>query len=228
AGRAVSRPTSRRAGADWPRSTPRPARCSQSQNERTRSEKTHANESSNRSSTRGGGKQVGGRRRSNRRDSRGRRLPGPPAAGPSRQGQLSGQAAKASGPVVSTAETSLGRILVDSRGRTLYLFEKDRKGKSACSGQCATFWPPLIAGAKPRVAGGGKASLISTTKRADGRLQVTYDHHPLYTFVKDMKKGQTKGEGVDAFGAEWYVISPAGNKVKKDSSSASSTGYSGP
>src|SRR5262245_4753604 len=82
----------------------------------------------------------------------------------------SSQAAKTTGPVVSTAKTSLGRILVDSRGRTLYLFENDRKGKSACRGQCATFWPPLIASAKPRVAGGAKASLIGTSKRADGRL----------------------------------------------------------
>ena len=88
-----------------------------------------------------------------------------------------------------------GRVLVNSRGHTLYLFGKDRNGKSACSGQCASFWPPLIANGKPRVAGGAKASLIGTIKRADGRRQVTYNHHPLYTFVKDTKKGQTHGEG---------------------------------
>ena len=99
------------------------------------------------------------------------------------------QAADTAGTVVSTAKTSVGRILVNSRGHTLYLFGKDRSGKSACSGQCATSWPPLIANGKPRVAGGAKASLIGTTKRADGRLQVTYNHHPLYTFVKDKQKG---------------------------------------
>ena len=65
----------------------------------------------------------------------------------------------------------------------------------------------------PRVAGGAKASLIGTTKRADGRRQVTYNHHPLYTFVKDTKKGQTNGEGLNAFGANWYAVSPAGAKV---------------
>jgi predicted lipoprotein with Yx(FWY)xxD motif len=119
----------------------------------------------------------------------------------------------AKAPVVSTAKTSLGRILVDARGRTLYLFEKDRNGKSACNGQCATVWPPLIAGAKPRVAGGAKAALVGTTKRADGRRQVTYNGHPLYTFVMDKKPGQTKGQGLDAFGAKWYVISPAGRKI---------------
>jgi predicted lipoprotein with Yx(FWY)xxD motif len=122
-------------------------------------------------------------------------------------------ATPASSTVVSTAKTGLGRILVNSRGHTLYLFGKDSNGKSACSGQCATFWPPLIANGKPRVAGGAKASLLGTIKRADGRHQVTYNHHPLYTFVKDTKKGQTHGEGVSAFGAKWYAVSLAGAKV---------------
>src|SRR5262245_39235986 len=83
------------------------------------------------------------------------------------------QAAASKGPVVSTLETKLGRVLVDSRGRTLYLFEGDRNGRSACTRQCASFWPPLITSAKPAVAGGAKAALIGTVKRADGRLQVT-------------------------------------------------------
>jgi len=122
-------------------------------------------------------------------------------------------AAPASSTVVSTAKTGLGRILVNSRGHTLYLFGKDRNGKSACSGQCATFWPPLIANGKTRVAGGAKASMIGSIKRADGRRQVTYNHHPLYTFVKDTKKGQTHGEGFSAFGAKWYAVSPAGARV---------------
>jgi len=122
-------------------------------------------------------------------------------------------AAPSRGAIVSTASTSLGRILVDSRGRTLYLFGKDSRGKSACTGMCASFWPPLLAGGKPRAAAGAKASLLGTIKRADGRLQVTYNHHPLYTFVKDKRKGQTNGEGVNAFGATWYAVSTAGGKV---------------
>jgi predicted lipoprotein with Yx(FWY)xxD motif len=126
-------------------------------------------------------------------------------------------AAHASAPIISTAKTSLGRIIVTSNGRTLYLFEKDRNGKSACSGQCAAAWPPLITSGKPRVTGGASASLIGTTKRADGRLQVTYNHHPLYLFVKDTKAGQTNGEGVNAFGALWNAISPAGAKIVKPS-----------
>jgi predicted lipoprotein with Yx(FWY)xxD motif len=135
-----------------------------------------------------------------------------------------GNSATAAGPVVSTASTSLGRIVVTASGHTLYLFAKDQNGKSACSGMCATFWPPLIASAKPRAGAGAKASLLGTTKRADGRMQVTYNHHPLYTFVKDKKQGQTSGEGVNAFGAKWYAVSPAGAKIVK---SAPTSGYSG-
>ena len=134
-------------------------------------------------------------------------------------------AAQAKGAVVSTAKTNLGRIIVKSNGRTLYLFGKDRNGKSACSGQCATFWPPLITSGKPRVTSGARASLVGTTRRADGRLQVTYNHHPLYTFVKDTKAGQTNGEGVSAFGAVWDAVSPAGAKIVK--STAPSQGGGG-
>jgi len=138
---------------------------------------------------------------------------------------VSGNAARAaSQPTVSTSSTGLGRILVDSRGRTLYLFQKDRNGKSACAGQCATFWPPLITAGKPHVGAGARASLIGTTKRADGRMQVTYNHHPLYTFVKDTKAGQTNGENLSAFGAEWYALSPAGVKVEKSAATPTSSG----
>ena len=127
--------------------------------------------------------------------------------------------------VVKTAQTGLGRILVNSRGHTLYQFGKDKNGKSACARQCATFWPPLInTSGKPLAQAGAKASLLGTTKRADGRMQVTYNHHPLYTFVKDTKKGQTNGEGVTAFGAQWEVNSPAGAKIEKHTA-APAPGY---
>jgi predicted lipoprotein with Yx(FWY)xxD motif len=124
------------------------------------------------------------------------------------------------GVKVGAASSGLGRILVDGRGRTLYLFEKDKHGKSACTGKCAGFWPPLIASGKPLATAGAKASLLGTTKRADGRLQVTYNHHPLYRFVKDTRKGQTNGEELDAFGAEWYAVSAGGAKVEKNDQSS--------
>ena len=134
-------------------------------------------------------------------------------------------AAQAKGAVVSTAKTSLGRVIVKSNGHTLYMFGKDRNGKSACSGQCATFWPPLITSGKPRVTSGARAALIGTTRRTDGRLQVTYNHHPLYTFAKDTKAGQTNGEGVSAFGGVWDAVSPAGAKIVKTSSTGGGGGY---
>jgi predicted lipoprotein with Yx(FWY)xxD motif len=137
-------------------------------------------------------------------------------------------AAQAKGATVSTASTGLGRILVDSRGRTLYMFGKDKNGKSACSGQCAANWPPLVTSGKPRATSGARASLLGTTKRADGRMQVTYNQHPLYTFVKDTKKGQTNGEGLNAFGGVWSAVSPAGSKVAKTSSSSNGGGGYGP
>lgn len=129
------------------------------------------------------------------------------------------------GAKVAVASSALGRVLVDGRGRTLYLFAKDKHGKSACAGKCAGFWPPLFTSGKPLASAGAKASLLGTAKRADGRLQVTYNHHPLYTFVKDTRKGQTNGEEVNAFGAEWYAVSPAGAKVEKADDTSSSGGY---
>src|ERR1043166_6054437 len=102
-----------------------------------------------------------------------------------------GVAAKtSSGAMVKVRSTSLGKIVVDAQGRTLYLFEKDKNHRSACSGQCAKFWPPLITSGKPRASAGVKASLLGTTKRSDGRMQVTYAGHPLYRYLEDKAPGQ--------------------------------------
>jgi predicted lipoprotein with Yx(FWY)xxD motif len=131
-----------------------------------------------------------------------------------------GDAATVRGPAVSAKTSSFGRILVGPNGHTLYLFENDKNGKSTCAGMCATLWPPLITAGKPVAGAGVKASLIGTITRADGRRQVTYNHHPLYAFAKDARKGQTNGEAVDAFGAESYVTSPAGAKVEKAAGSS--------
>ena len=120
---------------------------------------------------------------------------------------------------VKVRKVSLGRILVNGKSQTLYLFEKDKKGKSACSGQCAKFWPPLLTKGKPKAGSGVKASLLGTTKRSDGTTQVTYNKHPLYRFLNDNNKvGATKGEGVNAFGAEWYVVGTNGKKIEKSGS----------
>jgi predicted lipoprotein with Yx(FWY)xxD motif len=119
---------------------------------------------------------------------------------------------------VGVANENLGKILVDSRGRTLYLFQRDSGGMSACTGACAVNWPPLREKATPLVGSGANASLVSTTVRPDGKPQITYNGHPLYTFVKDTKPGDTNGEGLAAFGGRWFAVSAAGNKVSAPAS----------
>jgi predicted lipoprotein with Yx(FWY)xxD motif len=117
---------------------------------------------------------------------------------------------------VKTRHGELGTFLVDGKGRTLYLFEKDRTKKSTCYGACATAWPPLLTSGKPKVAGKAKRKLLGTVKRTDGKTQVTYKGHPLYYFFGDKKAGDTTGEGVDGFGAEWYVLAPSGKKIEDE------------
>ena len=117
-------------------------------------------------------------------------------------------------PTVKTAASPLGRILVDSRGRTLYLFEKDRPGTSVCTGACAAYWPPLLASGKPAAGAGLKRGQLGTTRRSDGRTQVTYAGHPLYRFVSDTRPGQRNGQGLNLYGGGWYVVSPAGKKIE--------------
>jgi predicted lipoprotein with Yx(FWY)xxD motif len=134
--------------------------------------------------------------------------------------------ASGSSATVSVAKTGLGKILIDSKGRTLYLFEKDSGTKSACTGGCATAWPPLRASGKPTAGGGAKASSLGTTPRSDGKPQVTYNGHPLYGYQGDSKPGDTNGQNIAAFGAEWYVLSPSGNAITTSSSSSGgSNGY---
>ena len=118
---------------------------------------------------------------------------------------------------VKTRNGALGTYLVDAKGRTLYLFEKDTGKRSQCSGACAQAWPPLTTRAKPAAKGGAKASLLSTSKRSGGPKQVTYDGHPLYRFAPDTAAGQTKGQGVDGFGALWWVVAPSGEAIESSS-----------
>src|SRR5437588_11987766 len=103
-----------------------------------------------------------------------------------------GRSAGQANATVSLRKTALGSVLVNSRGHTLYLFGKDRNGKSACAGRCASFWPPLIVHGRPAAGSNVNASMLGTTKRADGSLQVTYKKHPLYTFALDKRPGQVK------------------------------------
>ena len=122
-------------------------------------------------------------------------------------------------------DRNLGKILDQTDGRTLYLFAKDSGSKSACTAECASAWPPLRASGKPTVGAGASASNLGTTPRSDGKPQVTYNGHPLYTYIGDQNPGDTNGQGLTAFGAGWFALSPAGVQVSSAGSNGGATGY---
>jgi predicted lipoprotein with Yx(FWY)xxD motif len=136
------------------------------------------------------------------------------AAAPSSSTAAAPSSAPAGTPVVSTKKTALGTFLSDGQGRALYLWNADKGTMSTCSGECAQDWPPLTTKTTPKAAGGVKSSLLGTTKRADGSREVTYAGHPLYYFEGDTGPGQTTGQGSGAFGAPWWVVSPAGTAIQ--------------
>ena len=107
----------------------------------------------------------------------------------------------------------LGQILVDGAGKTLYLFVADSGSSSTCYTACAQLWPPVLTSGPPQAGTGANASLLGTTTRTDGKTEVTYGGHPLYYFVSDKQAGDATGQGVDSFGALWWVVSPSGAAV---------------
>lgn len=131
--------------------------------------------------------------------------------------------AAGAGAKVKVEKTALGRILVNTQARTLYMFAADKHGKSACYGKCASFWPPLLTTTSHVAGTGVKASLLGTTMRTGGKLQVTYAGHPLYLFIKDTKPGQTNGQGLNISGGLWWVISPAGTVIRKTATTPPAT-----
>ena len=155
------------------------------------------------------------------------------SGGSSSSGATPAAASSSSGPTVISSSTSLGRVVMDGKGRTLYLFTKDTGKQSNCSGACASNWPPYTAASKPAAGSGVSASAISLVKRSDGAKQVTLDGHPLYYFTGDQSAGQQNGQGVDEFGAKWWTVAPSGASVMAaakssgGSSSAGSTTSSG-
>src|SRR5262249_22444781 len=126
--------------------------------------------------------------------------------------------------VVKVGPSNLGRVLVDAHGKTLYMWAHDKTARSTCYGDCAESWPPLITHGKPSARAGARAGLLGTSRRRDGRMQVTYAGHPLYYFVKDTKAGQTTGEGLTGFGGRWDPVSAAGKAVRKGSDSSGAGG----
>ena len=122
---------------------------------------------------------------------------------------------KQSSRATVTAHASrFGKVLFDGSGRVLYLFKRDRGSHSSCSGACATAWPPFLTRRAPKAGAGVRTSLLGTTKRANGKLQVTYAGHPLYYFSGDTKPGRINCQNVVEFGGRWLVISPTGKAIR--------------
>jgi predicted lipoprotein with Yx(FWY)xxD motif len=149
------------------------------------------------------------------------------AAAVTHQSSGSFAAGSATAGRVTLHKTSLGKVLASSSGRTLYLFMADKNGKSACYGACPGYWPPLMKKGALRAGTGVKANLLGTTKRKNGKLQVTYNGHPVYLFKQDSGAGQISGQGQNFFGGKWYVISAAGKAIKAAPPAGTTTSTTG-
>ena len=122
-------------------------------------------------------------------------------------------ARKRRGKAIKLMNSRYGRMLFDSRGRAIYLFTKEKGSRSRCYGQCAVAWPPVFTRGKPRARSGVDRDLLGTTRRRDGRRQVTYNGHPLYYYISDVRSGQVTCQNVVEFGGTWLVVDPAGNAI---------------
>src|SRR6195256_4753708 len=123
--------------------------------------------------------------------------------------------ATATGEKIAVATNAkLGSILVDEKGMTVYLFVADTTKESTCYTQCAAIWPPVLTDGAPQAGTGADASLLGTTTRTDGKVEVTYAGHPLYYFVQDKAAGDAKGQAINGFGGLWWVMSPSGAAIQ--------------
>ena len=149
-----------------------------------------------------------------------------PAATPSVTQQASG-----SGAVIKTMSTSKGTVLATAQGKTIYWFTIDTPTMSICNGSCTTYWPPVLG--KPSAASGTTLSkAFGSITRSDGKVQATYDGHPLYTYAADTSPGQVGGNGLNVSGGLWWAMTPTGAKLGASpaptaSKSSSGGGYGG-
>lgn len=123
------------------------------------------------------------------------------------------QPAVAANSSISVEQTPVGKVLADANGRTLYLFAGDKPNVSTLSAAGRAVWPLFTSATRPAASGGARAGEIGTVAGAAGTAQVTYNGHPLYYFVGDRKPGETAGQGLNEFGARWYVLSSAGKAI---------------
>jgi predicted lipoprotein with Yx(FWY)xxD motif len=121
--------------------------------------------------------------------------------------------ASGSSTEIKTMTGSAGAFLTDGSGRAVYLFMADPMGKSVCTNACVSAWPPVLASGTPTGAGGVNGGSLSLIARSDGGKQVAYDGHALYYFSGDSGAGQVNGQGVDGFGAKWWLVAPTGAQI---------------
>jgi predicted lipoprotein with Yx(FWY)xxD motif len=151
-----------------------------------------------------------------------------PAPSSSSGGGSTSSSGGGSSVTISTATIKgLGTVLVDSQGKTLYVFKPDNAKKVTCTGSCAAVWPPVkvAGGAKPTASGGVNASMLSSDPNPSGGKVATYNGWPLYTYVTDTSAGSARGQALNLNGGLWYVIGPNGQPITK--SAPSQTGSSG-
>jgi predicted lipoprotein with Yx(FWY)xxD motif len=109
--------------------------------------------------------------------------------------------------LVEIAKIHGAAVLTNARGYTLYRFAPDPPDTSTCFGTCALYWPPVVG--RP-TAGRGVTGKLGTIKRSGGTMQVTYEHHPLYTYIGDSAPGQANGNDINLNGGLWYEVTPSG------------------
>jgi predicted lipoprotein with Yx(FWY)xxD motif len=124
-----------------------------------------------------------------------------------------GSGSSTSSTVITTKTSSGGSFLTNGAGRAVYMFMADSTGKSTCDGACAAAWPPVVATGQPTASGSAQTSDLGTITRSDGTKQVTYNGHPLYYFEGDTGPGTDKGQGLNGFGALWYLVTPSGSSI---------------
>jgi predicted lipoprotein with Yx(FWY)xxD motif len=135
----------------------------------------------------------------------------------------SGGGGSASGAALEVRSTSLGKVLVDGRGRTVYMLTADSAGHSTCNASCLAYWPPVSPSGQVPQKLPGISATIGTAKLPSGGQTLTAGGWPLYTFVKDTEAGDVYGQGITNFGGTWYVVSPAGHPVKMKAPSDSTS-----
>lgn len=131
------------------------------------------------------------------------------------------------GMKIETHSGPLGTYLTDSSGKTLYMFASDSSSTSSCNNACTSVWPPLTSKGAPSGSGGVTAGMLGTFTRSDGSKQVTYAGHQLYYYASDAKAGDTTGQGINSFGAKWWVLAPSGQPITSGAGSSAPSSSSG-